>query len=231
MAECSDCTCDAPTGASCGLGSVEFYQDTACGELMQTITPLAADQCYTFSVGADDSSIGLDIPITGAACTAAGGVPTLPPVTWSEQARICSGAVLGGGCGTGEVCAPRPTDPFEAAHCIVRTGNVNCPTGPYSVKTLVYTGIDDTRDCSSCSCEDPTGMSCSGTSEIYPQPGCADTPTIQPHNGTTCAMHGTSRSLIFHVSSGPGVGQCSPLGGNATGFAFQTDQVTVCCLP
>ena len=178
--------------------------------------------------------MGSPIQISGASCEPTGGGDvSVPPAVWSEQAWLCGSGQPGGGCAGEQICAPEAT--AGRMVCVYQDGDVTCPDEAqgYSIKHLVYLGIADDRDCEPCGCSDPEDIVCQGTTTLFKDPGCLDSPDqwTVPHDGSTCVSINTVGSMIYHLDSGPTGGSCSPTGGQPSGTAEPTDPVTVCCLP
>ena len=45
---------------------------------------------------------------------------------------------LTGGCNNGNLCMAKPASPYGTGACIYATGDVPCPSGPYSIKQTLY---------------------------------------------------------------------------------------------
>lgn len=96
-----------------------------------------------------------------------------PPVQWDASITSCKLPVTATACGDGGVCTPLPGGDFEAPVCIYKQGDEACPAGVYDTKVSFYTGVEDTRECTNCTC---------GTV----QPNCNNL-TLDLYNGTDCA--------------------------------------------
>jgi hypothetical protein len=125
-----------------------------------------------------------------------------------------------------------PPAPF-AKVCVFQAGATTCPAGAYSVASVFYGGVSDSRACSGCSCGTPAGTSCTGAQ-------------VQGFSVNT----GTCGGTAVTISSGPcetvGVtiegeeeitaptannGTCTPSGGQASGTVTPATPTTVCCTP
>ena len=234
-ASCDACTCDPPTGGSCGLAATIVNDALQCFQIESTLMPAAADTCASFSTSDLNTGFRGQIPpITSpASCAPAGGAATLPPPAWSQRAVVCSDAPVGLGClGVGEVCAPRPAAPFGAKLCVEQVGDLDCPPGAYTQKTTLFGGADDTRSCSACACGNPGGATCSGTTTIFDGPGCVNPLVDVPHNNTCVQLSSApSLSLSYRYKPGTPGGTCNASGGAPLGNVTPKDPVTVCCAP
>ncbi len=128
-----------------------------------------------------------------------------PAPTWNTPITACR-APTSGTCANGGVCLPVSA---AGTLCVVHDDDVACPPGPYSNRSLVYTGISDTRGCAkgSCACGTPncggsvdlfTSNDCtSGKSSIGIGQACGDVATALTANSAkyaaaiTCASSGT----------------------------------------
>lgn len=79
---------------------------------------------------------------------------TIPPAGWTNRAIGCrANAASGGNCGAGKVCSPRPSTLFRQSLCITNlSGDVPCPSGPYSQRYVIGQSINDTRACGTPTC-------------------------------------------------------------------------------
>jgi hypothetical protein len=230
-AECSKCSCSSPS-VQCTLAGVVIHTGTSCsGSVEQTLSPQASGVCSSFTSQDMDTLEGLQSQASSGSCTESGGTASLPPVAWTEHARICEGAVFGLGCEDSDPCVPAPTGPFQL--CVTQAGNQACPTG-YGDKTLLYGGFTDTRGCSSCSCGSAQNAQCNSATEIWNVPNCAGGPDATvPNDGVACLHEHllvvSSGSFMFTAAGNAGA--CPTAGGAPNGTATETDPTTVCCRP
>jgi hypothetical protein len=146
------------------------------------------------------------------------------PWSWTDDARFCGTIHLGGGCGSGRVCAPR-----AATHCAVAAGAQACPAGYVEANGAPwYAAVDDQRVCP-CTCGPPSGMSCAGSSIELLASMCAEPAT--PVTPRTCVPGEFGEEVAARLVGGPG-GSCAPSGpGPMTGAAAPAQPQTLCCLP
>jgi hypothetical protein len=141
-----------------------------------------------------------------------------------------------GTCADLGVCSPAATPPDGFRVCIAREGDADCPiVSPYSEKHVFYKGIDDTRDCTACTCGAPAGGSCSALVTIYTDAACsAQTGSAMATNAATSpCVDVPAGSAIGSKAMGPITympGACAAIGGEPVGDAVPRDPVTVCCL-
>jgi hypothetical protein len=155
------------------------------------------------------------------------GTPTLPPATWDETRVLCVADEVGGGCPTGEKCAPVHDTPS----CAITNAAASCGAAlPDDSGGLWYTGISDNRTCGPCDCPFNYGSGSCGSASItgYSGANCTGS-TEQIGNGT----QGSACNLAFPPASGrvaatPSGGSCQPRA-YASGDANATGPSTVCC--
>lgn len=247
---CSTCSCGAPAGQTCDLADTITVSDKNCGFVGQNnpINPPTdwQGECYgpaglqggqTCVGGPCNSSVSTGKPtIKGGTCPASGGTSDQMPEQWESYGLGCSGALKGGGCGAGSVCQPKSATPFRSGLCVYKTGENSCPVGDFSQQFVYFEKADDTRACSACECDAPTGAMCDATIKIYgdvavnvcnteiasfPAGGCANL------SGNPAVF---GRSAIL---SGPTGGTCGvkPGGGQTTGALTPINPTTFCCIP
>lgn len=157
---------------------------------------------------------------------------TLPAPSWSSAARACwtTGAPQSS-CGSHQYCLP-DIGPF----CIKHPDDVPCPTvGEYRTRRVYYQGSSDQRDCTPCSCDAPSGASCSFPPAANLVVGSFGTgcsiPTGQPFFvPLTCAPKVPSAfALALLMDAGLDAGACPPSGGAPDGAVIPTTPTTFCC--
>ena len=233
QASCFPCLCESPHGATCGLPTTTVFDPGNCspGGEIDVFIPLVADDCQDLiGMNVADSAIGDPIPVTGGVCDATGGGASFTPAQWAVDFVACIGTSTGGGCNSGSVCVPRPQEPFASSHCIVRDGDVPCPSGVYGSKYTFYASLVDERGCTSCSCGSPMGQSCGGMSYLYETNGCmpgSDSPVF--HDGSCANVNGARSARYVPDGLGPLGGMCTPAGGQPIGQVTPTEPITLCC--
>ena len=125
------------------------------------------------------------------------------------------------------MCAP-PTDVgFESdTYCVVRAGMSSCPAGTYTAPHPQYFATaSDTRACTACTCDLPTGVSCANVKvSAFVDSTCASAaaPTMGPA-GCVVAASALSAGVVS------GEGACAAHGGQPTGEFAPTSPSTICC--
>ncbi|MDD9933141.1 MAG: hypothetical protein OXT09_06035 [Myxococcales bacterium] len=228
-ASCSTCTCD---GSSCGsfvdvgTGTVAGCDGASCstslnGSCAELSTPCLMDT--------DTAYLETRLPSEPAACEASAQDADVAAASFAEEVRGCGvDEVAARGCEGGEVCAPADEpDGFEAPLCILTQGEEDCPDGPYSERTLYFTGIDDDRGCSACGCDAPD---CNYSWSVYASADdLCESPLITLNAAEQCVQVSPTDGAIRVGVAITGDGTCAPTGGQPTGEAIGTGAVTVCC--
>jgi hypothetical protein len=239
-ATCSACSCSLD-GVVCALPVLTYYRESSCGSVnypSQNHTITAANQCVappflTQAVSYRGNTIGQTAQ-SKPMCKPGMAMPTTMPPSFATQARLCKPSALGGGCQPMHVCAPKPgasgSDGAMSA-CITQAGDMPCPAGPYSVKTVVYGKTDDTRGCSACTCGPPSNVKCNGTTTTYTDNACMTAKTVVPH--TNACTNSSAGSIKIIYTADPPTGSCSVVanGGQPNGAAMPAEPHTVCCTP
>ncbi len=236
-ASCEPCSCSPPQGAGCVGPTVSIYADpgcaTPCGPNSFELTTV----CHATS-GCASALISAPAPSDGGACVASGGSPTYDAaVTWSGVVRACAAAAPSqGSCGAGSVCVSLPQPPFERRLCVAAAAQTSpCPL-PYTDRVSYFAnGFVDTRTCSACGCDPPTGASCS-----FPSGSGWLLRYIDPT--AACFVPGPPVDPAGCIGVGPGglrlaaapkfdAGNCAPTGGQAVGSVEPSAAEVFCCTP
>jgi hypothetical protein len=249
-AVCEACTCEPPTG-SCTLPSKLMASTATCGVPGVTTSfdaPATWDgSCDGTTQTPDGAAHSLSIdPITMSENGCASGPPAAAKIVslrWDTFARACD--VVGWSAGPTRRSACVPDEPLPSGFhlCIYRESERACPTEPGNVFTerhTFYKGVDDDRQCSTCTCGVPTGSTCTAEVSIYKGndltcsgPTVAKGITISS-SSPTCIDIQLPGQALGSKSAGPTTyipGTCPPLGGDASGSASPTDPDTFCCRP
>jgi hypothetical protein len=210
------CTCTPPS-TTC-TAAIELHTDAACS---------SSDVEETAPAGACIVTVGVSAIIASAEavpspCTAE-TTTELPEVSWTTLVSVCAPPDEPAAC-EGGVCLPM-TD-ADAPACIAREGMHECPEGPYAMAHVFFGGATDDRDCSACSCDQPLGVICHGTSQLeqFANLDCSGEPT-------NTAPLGTCESATSSVRYVPqSMGECIPSEASTPiGGVEPIDPVTLCC--
>ena len=239
---CYSCECGAPQGVSCQVGALTIFSDQACSGLNRTLN-IVQGECVAFlSSTMDPASVRWEsAPPAGGACIPkTSGSAVIPPVQWDTRMRACGDAPPNGaGCGIGS-CVARPKAPFAKQFCVYQRGDLACPAGSYSNRSVYFSGVTDTRTCTDCECTLPSGTSCTGTLKLFTDLLCgadetnlssvSQCSTLAPDPTPPALPYLTLRSVLYNGSPGSD-GSCSPRSSRAEGGVWQSDPITVCCTP
>lgn len=230
-AECG-CTCGPLGNADCGPASVDRHAGEVCGGAVQDTLDLARGCNLIDGLGwASNTSFFFDAPaVEGGGCLPLPSVELAPSAFLTRHAA-CEGALAAEGCEGGQLCAPRPDDPYHASVCVLAEGDVACPEGSaYVDRTLLHRGIDDERGCAPCTCTVPS-VPCEGTSlALSTAFNCSAGVTGVPPDGCVGAITGpTIHSALFTPGTVPADLECEPAVVVPTGDAAGIDPVTFCC--
>ena len=228
-AECG-CECGPTTGVDCKAVTMDYYGNNACsGTALSTNVGglLEPNQCEIIG---DTPFTGTWVEVSDGGVDAPGECQPMPSETipepdWASLMIGCGGATLTGGCGTGEICAPRAPDQFMSV-CIASPGEVACPEGDYSERTVWFSDYEDDRACVGCTCESPTGI-CEGVLEL--RNGGCNSQLIEAVPAGSCGNNPINNTYLA-VEYKPSAGGCDASTPELSGEAAGTGAVTYCCL-
>lgn len=246
---CEACTCEQPTG-SCALPSALTASTLTCGTSGSVSTSFNAPSPWDGSCdgatqtpsGAANSLAVAPIVMTENGCLA--GPPIAAKVVslhWETYARGCD-VDLPKGPVDRSICVTESLAPPGFAVCIYRNGEHDCPDDPGNVFTerhVFYQGVQDDRQCSTCTCGAPTGSLCTAQLAVYDggnltclgpplasiplssaKPACLDITIPGQSLGSKSVGE-----VLYHP------GMCPAIGANPSGNAMATEPSTLCCHP
>lgn len=229
-ARCSPCTCTAPAEMTCAVTATIWGDSQSCGGdgcLWPDVT-FTPDTCLYHGDldrracnGWPTNGLISKMIATGGSCAPSPQTPTLPPYAWREKVRLCAPFTTGGGCGS-KVCAPKSGGQYQTSLCILRSDDVSCPSGPYSVKHLFHSARD-TRSCTDCSC-----ASCAGALRAYNDDACTSTDELAAMTADSGCGNFSTGASSFRYDPGPN--PCVPAGGQPQGDVTVDDAYTICCM-
>jgi hypothetical protein len=226
-AECS-CACGITVSSVCaGYGYV--YSDGSCSSYISMVN--AAQPCNEVEF-VDGQALYLYGYSAGATPTCNDEVTmSMSEPTWSQEVRGCRGAELGDECGQGRQCLPKAPAGFENWLCIFAEGDLECPAGDYSEKTMLYSGVSDTRGCGSCICGAAPATTCTGNWEVFDNDDCTGNVVhTQPVSPYACSGAldgvGSFRIALDGGTECPIMTDTTPTGSIEPDGAF-----TYCCTP
>jgi hypothetical protein len=241
--ECGPCSCGAP---SCELPTAL----TASSETCPGNGPAATHTLFDAPPDWDGSCVAPSAvpanllgsvtiaPLTVNPCVPeTGPIPAQGQAYWKTFARACLGKAIGSCASAGEVCSPTAEPPPPGfSQCIqyVREGDADCPD-KYPVKHVFYGGLNDTRDCTECTCNAPMGSACSATVSYYSDAICTMQPSVPVIpiglDVALCidTMPGSQIQSMTATQFTNQPGYCQASGGVPYGEATPTAPATFCC--
>lgn len=208
-----ECSCELTQAPNCNpnfRGTMDLIGNY-CGYNSVAVTPACTNQSF---VRAQVSAFGY-----GAGVCEETESEEIPPIPWNATIRTCRVPENALSCSDGGVCLPAQPEGFEDNWCMYKQGDHECPAGPYGNKSIFWSGAEDTRGCSNCTCG-TSGTSCSDTQvEIYDLPNCEGAPSTTITAGGACMMvtgqsfAGSSASASCPVTTmAEPVGSVAPMG-------------------
>jgi hypothetical protein len=231
------CSCGPVSGAVCSPVA-NYFSDPACrSPCGRPAIPLPTGCAPIYPTGGGTgpcagARLSLGGAITDAGACAATDSVQVPGPTWFRLARLCASAPMDPGLCTSGTCVSAPTAGFEDAYCITSPGDAPCPATGYTVLhtsddagSSYYTGAVDSRGCTSCGCEIPSGLSCSADVSTYADRACG---MPIPYSFCMATDPGPMSAEVATAAVG---GSCAsvPGGGQPTGSLRATGPYTVCC--
>jgi hypothetical protein len=224
---CAPCTCAAPIGAC-----ATEYQVFGTSNCNSPCFPRRGidGACQAFNYCAPNGSSSVRVTVVGASCAASGGAKQ--PAVFESPAIACTFASSppgGGGCPAGNVCTPASEGAPNARACIVHSGEVDCPQGPYQSKSVVFDSTNDAHTCSACTCDVP----CSTATVQTNTDGICGTQIDTTPSTQSCDPFGTDGidAGSARVTTAPTRrASCSPSGGQPSGNVAGVGPTTLCCL-
>ena len=232
------CGCGPPSTVGCSGVTVDYYGDTACSgspkwtKTPGTLTCTSGNFVHCTSGCAYPSAAIVDYgtPLAASACAAtSSGSPVLPAVSWGNPARGCAvSKAAAGGCSAG-TCVQKAAAPYQRV-CVVASGSLVCPS-PYTQKSQVKTGLNDTRSCS-CQCNS-ADLACSATVKDYYGSICTGSGTVLSDSCTPVQISNatSSETRYLLVTNHGATGTCTPSSPASVGGVSANQTTTVCCLP
>jgi hypothetical protein len=227
-----DCECGPPQ-VTCGSAALNTSIVSGCATQCATTTPVL-DTCFTAPAncltlpGTTGTFQTLTVAVTSATCSPQPTVGITPP-TWNTYARTCalpSGSARDD-CPAGQVCARTPSDPFQPVACIVQAGAKDCPADGYTQAHTEYTGLNDTRGCTACTCGASGKAECTGTLYGYATTNGTCGGMADIYDPAVCVPTNL-RSDLKVEATGSG-GACDPSAVTPRGASTPTGTTTICC--
>lgn len=226
-AETCACACSDLQGATCGATTLIQSSTMACINLVNS-WPINPGQCLNLGNVQASTRYSASAPdLVSGSCTPS-VVAGIPSAEFGKHIVAC-GVDAPQSCGTDGVCMTPPEAPFDAQICIATEGEVQCPSGPYTNRTVYHTGFDDARACGNCSCELAPGTKCSGEVHLLSN-GCGLQGLLLgtvPLSGCTASI--ANVQFASFVPDAMQTGSCDAVGGGVEGKVQELGAWTFCC--
>lgn len=159
---------------------------------------------------------------------------TLPGVQLGSSGVTCLPSPSdAGGCSGGQACLPKTT---SASLCIQSPGEVDCPAGPLTKRTVIGSGsMDDQRSCAACTCSSSAASCSNPTFAGYTADDCSSN-TAAAVIDNTCHQPPSGdwkNADRFIYSATPNAPTCALKGPapDVIGSIKLQDARTICCSP
>lgn len=218
-----NCECEPPAAPNCNT-NLFVHSPNACTGYVDYVS--VSSMCQNLDVdGFAEFNMYSYYYYNPGMCTAEQSAE-IPPIGWGAQITTCSLTDAPLGCEFNGVCIPPPPADFESTWCIYQQGDVGCPAGIFNTKQVFFTGAEDTRECSDCSCASPDS-SCDGAELlVFSAADCAGDPlTTLDANGSCVDIVAQSFAVDFPLQ-----GMCPvTTAPHAMGTAEPNGEFTFCC--
>ena len=245
----SDCTCEcgAPSGGTCetetdALEYGEFFgaNEDGCETPTREFT---LDESWTNPLG--DSAMGWNVrwrvypPDVASAGECSPDAETFSetdyPIQLAAEREVCGTVATDDACPEDGLCVPQGDARFESGVCVWQDGDVECPAGEFTERTVVHTEVEDTRECGECSCGTATGEACDDAEvRLWYEPWDREyffnadwqCRHVQPQQGAV--FSGEYLDTMHLLPGEPSGGSCPGLR-DALGGVEAINPVTICC--
>jgi hypothetical protein len=254
---CGACTCAPPSG-SCALPATLTASSATCPGNGSGVTHTSFDPpagwggtCTPANaipggqlcngVPCVQSVTIAPLTLTQGGCLPIEPVNVQPTPTWNTLVRACVVNPLLQACGPPTAigaCAPLPPSAAFKV-CTLRPGeptDLDCPDG-YPEKFVAYKDFIEGRTCSSCSCDAPTGSTCTGSITIFNNGACSGLPLVVSAAidavGSQCLDVKPVGAALLSKSASPPTftaGACVAEGGTPKTSAVPHVAEVICCL-
>lgn len=245
-----------PTGYDAGkteLRSGPTTREDTCTCACALATPPVCNRASAGATYDNDNSGGCGLSSSyGWNPAANGGCSTdmwPGPYTTSHDWKFSAPARTGGTCtksatkhverldfaGVGRACVPTagceaaPAIPSPAQRCVISDGDVACPAGPFTKRTVYGKTFDVTCGAGTCDCG-ITGTCSAGTMTFYTANNCTGTNFTMTANGTCQPSTQSSFNVAsYKYTATVQNAGCSPTGASTATAVTTTSSATVCC--
>lgn len=214
-----DCSCELTQQPNC-QPSMAIYSTQNCGNWINNVAVSAACSNINIPAAARVSAYGYQQGM----CEEE-DIEEIPPVAWDATIKTCRVSDAALACGDDGVCLPPLPEGFEDNWCMYRQGDHECPAGPYSNKSIFWSGAEDTRACSNCQCGS-AGATCNDVQVmVFAGADCEGVPAATIDVNTCSNVVGNSVAQVVEGNAVcPVTEDSAPMGGVAAMGEF-----TFCC--
>jgi hypothetical protein len=196
-----------------------------CSNLVNGSCPLGTQPC--------NAAIDVDVPTVSVGVCTASQTPKPFSVAVSKVGIACgqtSEAPIGQGCSSGQVCMPKVQAPYQEGLCVKMPGEVACPA-LFPNQHIYYDTFTDGRSCSSCSCGNPAGASCSAKIQFFTDSACSTNALLAEVPTGSCKDISGNPAVVGRKAIGTTIspGSCAPSGGQVGGTVDPVGPTTFCC--
>ena len=224
-AQC-DCSCELNLASVCQVTMYPDTTSTICQDFSVFIMNGAECTEYAIPSGSLYASM---YQLSTPTCIAT--EPTeLPALAWEADVHACTGAERGAACDdAGGVCVPQAPGGYAEQLCIYAQGDNECPSGPFSERSLLFSSVQDDRGCTECECGNAPSINCDGVFDMYDGNDCTGTLVATgPNNACSGPVSGVGS---IHVNL-PGESACPvAVPSEPEGTAEPMGLFTYCCEP
>ena len=222
---CNACTCG---NEPCDKLTVEVFQSQDCTGSGTKL--MLNDTTGCAKVVPSELTWSVQMPqilSQGGTCTpAGGGVAMKPTANLGQYVALCNVVhEIWAHC-LGAACVIPPQPPFDPRLCIYQPGSLACPA-PYNTKVVEFGTLDDTRDCSACTCGAPAAT-CDASVTFHSDDMCVNLPSGMAASNNMCSPFPGGAVMVSSLSIGA-PSPCTPSLSVPIGSVGIANPITVCC--
>jgi hypothetical protein len=223
------CGCECtPQLGSCVV-SVDYFVESGCVTLL--LSEEVMGSCTPMTTPASHSALRATAVARDVGCTP-NPTESVPPLAWAQELSVCAPTMVGPACGDGGTCAPPPPAGFAPRWCVAADGDIDCPPGYDSTRHVMHRDVDDTRACTTCTCEIQGTPICPGGLMEYAEGFCViDLGSVPVDGSCQASANASDESWGVAYDGAPPTLVCGTTASGPTGAAMPTDPLTICCEP
>lgn len=240
--DCPACECSQPTCAF-PAGLTAYDQPLCAGSPTDFPAPAPwSGACTSPAVLSSNEFQSMEVAApTEQPCAPIVNLPQKeqPAPAYSLAGRACLGEVYPDKCAdVGDTCLPTAEPPPPGfRHCIMylREGDTECPDS-YPDKAKLYAGVEDSRECTQCTCTKTASADCVAEVSAYQDTVCGASTRFYSGmvamGGMPCVGPGMPGAQLGSMSGTWLVnepGACQASGGESIGEVTGLDQRVFCC--